>query len=86
VGTSTPEPHLSDRSSTDSTGLVGTIVNPRHASIITVCTLDIEIITKGSAALVDRGLEDFDSGLAQQFDLGNRELVCGSIGVNVAHK
>jgi hypothetical protein len=35
------------------TGLVGAVVHPRHAAIIAVGALDIEVITKGSAALLD---------------------------------
>jgi hypothetical protein len=65
VGTSTAEPDFLDRGLANSTRLFGTIVNPRHAPVIAVGALDIEIIAKGGAALVDRGLQDVYDGLTQ---------------------
>ena len=56
VSTSATKPDFLDWGVADSTGLVGAIVNPRHATIIAVGTLHAEIITKSSAATIDRGL------------------------------
>ena len=65
MGTSPAEPDFLDRGLADSTGLVGAIVDPRHASIVAIGALNVEIITKSGAALVDRGLQDVDDRLAQ---------------------
>ena len=60
--------------------MVGTIVNPRHAPVVAVGALDIEIIAKSGAALIDRGLQDVDDGLTQQFDLRCIQVSGGCIG------
>ena len=65
MSASTAESHFLDRGLADSAWLFGTIVNPRHATVIAVGTLDVEIIAKGSTALIDRELEDFDNRLPQ---------------------
>ena len=63
MGTSTAKADFLDRGLADSTGLGGTIVDPRYATVIAVGALDVEIIAESGAALIDRGLEDVYDGL-----------------------
>ena len=65
VSASAAEPNFLDRRLTDSAGLFCPIVDPRHAAIVAIGALDIEIVAKGSTTLIDRELEDFDNRLAQ---------------------
>ena len=86
MGTSTTEFDFFDRCSTHSTGLVRAIVNPRYAAVIAVGALDIEVIAKCSAALLDRGSEDVYGGLMQFGYLAGEECISKCFGVNLAHK
>jgi hypothetical protein len=63
VSASTAEPNFGDRGLANAAGLVGAMVNPRHLAVIAVGALDVEIIAKSSATLLDRGFEDVDRGL-----------------------
>ena len=61
----TTQPDLLDRGLANAARLFGPIVNPRHAAIIAVGALDIEIITESGTTLIDRGLEDIDDRCPQ---------------------
>ena len=61
MGASTTESHFLDWGLANSARLFGAIVHPRHAAIIAVGALDVEIVAKGGTTLIDRELEDCDN-------------------------
>ncbi len=83
---SSAEADFLDRGLADAAGLVGAVVNPRHAAVVAVGALDVEVIAKCGAALGDRGCEDIYGGFVESGNSIGFEVAGWGVGMNLAEE